>query len=582
MTTAAAPTLAANEILVKTGFNARQEIADESLASLILSVKHLGILLPLIVSMHVSEDGKHHLLDGHRRFAAGMAVGVERFPVSYAEVSDTAEDGGTAKSLTYMTVANMVRQQFTPAEEAAAIEKLLNAGYTDQGAAEILGWAPALITRRVALLQLPADARTLWQPPANAPAEALPGMLKIHTQAPWLIDLIVGEATRRGDDKPLPWRLLTKDPSRFIGDVFNWESKAKFPKDALLLSVPSRQQIQAGYSRHDVKWGKPLIDRMSKLIELRHRHKEYSASIEFTQEDIDRARAAGALLELDGKQGDNAAWITSLTVAKTIVGEAIDRDTERLNSAPAAKAKAARAKAKKTEIVAEMSPLDLAAKLDREKGKQWRDQAQQPNLELGRNLLNKLAQVGPNDPDVARFFVYGLLGRRGDPAMNRSYGTSNACTLAAAGMRYVMEDWQSVESVKGGTKVNYMTPDEAEAKLWKWLDQAETAAEIFGRGIIIYAAAKEALEHVVARNSRVMAQYAGFQRASVNNSTADKALETLIAKANVIPADLQKLSSQIRLFDSHKEAMKQIDRAKKDKAASKPAAKKAAQKGRKA
>lgn len=208
------------------------------------------------------------------------------------------------------------------------------------------------------------------------------------------------------------------------------------------------------------------------------------------------------------------------------------------------------------------SMYEREQKLTRDTEKRWREEAREPNLELGRGLLNKLSKVDPADVDVAVFYVYGLLGRNSAHGhtdyMMPAYGSDNAAHLAARGLRFVFEDWQTVEKAASGkVKIQYLEPAEAEKRLWEWLGQATTAGEVFGRGLIIYAAAKEALDVVLARSNRVQ------KSASTGNKDADQALAKILKQADLPTPALTKLANSMKRWSATEQAEKQVAREAK-------------------
>ena len=113
------------------------------------------------------------------------------------------------------------------------------------------------------------------------------------------------------------------------------------------------------------------------------------------------------------------------------------------------------------------------------------------NLDLGAALLDRLATVDPASMDVARFLAYGLLG----PESAHYLGTSDhvARTIAANGIRLVLDEHRSTETptLKSGqpgkTKVTYGEPEDALKWLWKFVDGAKTAGELYGRTLVVFA-----------------------------------------------------------------------------------------------
>jgi hypothetical protein len=133
-------------------------------------------------------------------------------------------------------------------------------------------------------------------------------------------------------------------------------------------------------------------------------------------------------------------------------------------------------------------------------------QAHGTNLDLGSALIQNLAAVDPGDMDVARFFAYGLLG----PDRPAYLGSRDhlATILAANGIRLVVEQHRTTTRKKlkaggwGKTKVAYGEPDDAAAWLWRFVDGAKNAGELYGRVMVVFAAQHYAQQLVLPRSKR--------------------------------------------------------------------------------
>jgi hypothetical protein len=133
-------------------------------------------------------------------------------------------------------------------------------------------------------------------------------------------------------------------------------------------------------------------------------------------------------------------------------------------------------------------------------------QAHGTNLDLGAALLTELATVASDDMDVARFFAYGLLG----PESSSYLGTSDhvARTIAANGLRLVLDEHRTtttptLKSGKPGrTKVVYGDVDDAAKWMWRFVDGAKTAGELYGRVLVVFAAQHYASQLVLANSQR--------------------------------------------------------------------------------
>ena len=221
-------------------------------------------------------------------------------------------------------------------------------------------------------------------------------------------------------------------------------------------------------------------------------------TIRFTDAEIDQARAAGVLIELDR----SAPIITDLALYRELTKQAIARTVEQLRERAAAKAKGKRTGAAKRE----RTPREDLDVEHRATLRELTRQAHGTNLDLGAALLTELATVAPDDMDVARFFAYGLLG----PETSSYLGTSDhvARTIAANGLRLVLDEHRTtttptLKSGKPGkTKVVYGDVDAAAKWMWRFVDGAKTAGELYGRVLVVFAAQHYASQLVLANSQR--------------------------------------------------------------------------------
>lgn len=282
--------LAIEKVVIETGFNAR-EIDEAALAPLVESIKEVGVLVPLLVGREPANgDGKHQLFAGERRLLAAKKAGLKAVPVMYTDVKGEAA----------MVVENVVREQLTPVEEARAIEKLLGAGYNEDGAAKVLGWPKQRVTRRARLLELPEEVRALWGDPVNAPADALPLMQDINAVAPWLAELIAREVVQTRDeqfaDERVELRELVANPRQFLDCLDNALDQAQLPEDAIVVECPGSVRLD-GYGVGG--YPQDLVDEQKRIQQMRRAVNQYHSGVELTSEDADRARAAGVLIEFE-------------------------------------------------------------------------------------------------------------------------------------------------------------------------------------------------------------------------------------------------------------------------------------------
>lgn len=128
----------------------RRVFDETALAELATSIKHYGVLQPIIVSPY--EKG-YRIIAGERRWRAAQLAGLQQLPAIVREPKDL-------ENLEIALIENVQRVDLNPIEQAISIERLhqqFNMTYT--AIAERMGKAVSTLNNLVRLLQLPESAR---------------------------------------------------------------------------------------------------------------------------------------------------------------------------------------------------------------------------------------------------------------------------------------------------------------------------------------------------------------------------------------------------------------------------------------
>ncbi|CAK7192502.1 Chromosome-partitioning protein ParB [Commensalibacter sp. Nvir] len=130
-------------------FQPRQIMQSESLQELANSLKHHGILQPLLVREKPSHKGKYQIIAGERRWRAAQLANLYEIPVRICHFSDK-------DAMAVALVENLQRADLNVIEEAEGFSKLLNEfSLTQEELAKIIGKSRPYITNNLRLLQLP-------------------------------------------------------------------------------------------------------------------------------------------------------------------------------------------------------------------------------------------------------------------------------------------------------------------------------------------------------------------------------------------------------------------------------------------
>jgi ParB family chromosome partitioning protein len=147
----------------------RQFFDEDELAELAESVRHLGVVQPVVVrplpvtgsggEEAVGESGaaRYELIAGERRLRAARLAGLSTIPALVRSADDMA-------SLEIALAENVARQDLNGIEEAHAFAALADEfGLTHERIAELVGKSRVAITNTIRLLELPDDVQGLLE-----------------------------------------------------------------------------------------------------------------------------------------------------------------------------------------------------------------------------------------------------------------------------------------------------------------------------------------------------------------------------------------------------------------------------------
>jgi len=444
--------------------NVRQEILAQDVDALAQSIALLGQLTP--VSVRPDESNGYVLIAGHKRYAALAQLGHTEIR---AEIRPDAESEASERA-----AENIVRSSLNPYEEAIAVKAMLDCGLTEDGTAQALGWPRQRVTARVKLLELPEQAQQLTGQ-GVIPLSAVEQLRSIGQVSRELLEAVISYL---GDGNEWAAERLSREPGWVIDSALRNGSSKVF--------AAHLTQID-GYEIADLRLGKTmeaLLDEAARLHKQLDRYAYGGPSIRFSESDVDQARAAGVLVEFENAR----PIIVDRSVYRELSKQAIKRTVGDLRTRVAEVAqerKAAKASGRS---------VDPEAEARRERGRELRaiaEQAHGANLDLGWGLMNGLATVDPADMAVAKFFVYAVLGADYDQSPYTQTG-DRVAELAARGVRLVIEEFRTdvtktrKDGSRGALRIDYGDPRRPEkpiAWLWKFIDGAKTAGELF-RGSI--------------------------------------------------------------------------------------------------
>ena len=514
--------------------NVRDLDADH-VDALAASIKLRGLLVPVIVR-RLGDD--FELIAGFHRFAAHKQLGEEYIEVDVRDGED--EHGDRA-------IENIARKQLDPHEEARAVQAMLAAGLTEDGAAQALGWPKARVTARVKLLELPERARELVGAGVVA-LSAVDQLRAIGKVSPPLLEALIDYLC---DGNEWAAERLAREPG--------WVLDSALRETATKVFV-ARMDVIDDYDIAELKLAKKASEQYAKASELHKQLDRYAYGgprVRFSDEEVDQARAAGVTIEFE----HGAPLIVDRSLYRELVKQAIARTVSELEARVADQA--AERQASRTATRSE--PADPLAEAERDERRQLRvcgEEAHGVNLDLGAGLLNGLATVDPADMTVARFFVYGMLGSDYDDSPYTQTG-ERVTRLAMSGIRLVIDEFRAdvTKTLKNGQRgrlrVDYgdpHKPGDAVRWLWKFVDGAKTAGELYGRALVVICAEQYASRLVVPQSQR-----SHPTQWSSHKDHAAKALKKLAGPH--LPASLKELEKAIaRAHREHDMAVQQVQR----------------------
>jgi len=141
------------EIIQRGKYQPRVDMNQEALEDLANSIKSQGVVQPIIV--RPISDTMYEIIAGERRWRACQLAGLATIPVIIRDVPDEA-------AVAMALIENIQREELTPIEEAAALQRLIEEfDMTHMQAAEAVGRSRVAVTNLLRLLQLSDDVKRM-------------------------------------------------------------------------------------------------------------------------------------------------------------------------------------------------------------------------------------------------------------------------------------------------------------------------------------------------------------------------------------------------------------------------------------
>ena len=133
----------------------RRQFGHSELDELAASIRERGVIQPIIVRPHPSDQGRYQLVAGERRWRAAQRAPLHEIP---AIVRDLAEND----VLELAIIENVQRVDLSPIEEAQGYAQLIERfDYTQEALAQIMGKSRSYVANALRLLSLPDSVQGL-------------------------------------------------------------------------------------------------------------------------------------------------------------------------------------------------------------------------------------------------------------------------------------------------------------------------------------------------------------------------------------------------------------------------------------
>jgi hypothetical protein len=434
---------------------------------------------------------------------------------------------------------------------------MLDRGLTEDGAVKALGWPKARVTARVKILELPEQAHEMIGAGVIA-LSAVDQLRAIRRVSPPLLDAVVEFL---GDGNEWAAERLAREPGWVLDSALRESDVKVFAAHMSQVSAHEIAELRLGKKTEE------LYVEAEKLHKQIDRYAYGPPPIRFSDDDVDQARAAVVLIEFER----SAPIIVDRALYRELVKGAVKRTVEQLRDRGAELEEKRRQDRRRLSGSAE----DPVAEAGRERDRQLRelaDQAHGVNLDLGQSLLNGLSTVDPASLEVAKFYVYSAIG--GDYSSGYGQAGERIHHLAVAGIRLVVGELRTdvtktrKDGSRGRLRIDYGDQREPEAALkwlWRYVDAARTAGELYGRGLVVISA-----EQYAARMALPASQRSYRTAWSSHKDIAAKALAKLAGPH--LPVSLKALERAVkRAHDEHDAALKARSTSRPAAAADEPA-----------
>ena len=136
-------------------YQPRQHIEDAALRELANSIRHQGMIQPIVIRKHPDQIGKYELVAGERRWRAAQLANLDTLPALLRTINEN-------NAATIALIENIQREDLSPLEEATALQQLIiKFDLTHEQVANAIGRSRPAVSNLLRLLELAPQVRTL-------------------------------------------------------------------------------------------------------------------------------------------------------------------------------------------------------------------------------------------------------------------------------------------------------------------------------------------------------------------------------------------------------------------------------------
>lgn len=133
----------------------RKRFDESAIDSLVDSIRHQGVLQPLLVRPHPDDANAYEIVAGERRWRASQRARLHEVPVVIKDLTDT-------EALEIALVENIHREDLTPMEESEGYQRLIEEfGYTQEALAKGVGKSRSHVANMLRLLSLSEEIKSM-------------------------------------------------------------------------------------------------------------------------------------------------------------------------------------------------------------------------------------------------------------------------------------------------------------------------------------------------------------------------------------------------------------------------------------